>query len=444
MPKTLEISFLRQFLQSYTFAMTNTYKAIRGNLTTKPPRASHLSEWALLPLRAFLGVTFMFAGLQKLSNPNFFNPKSPISIQAQLAGATHTSPIHALLAHMLSIASPIGHVIAFGEIAVGLGIFFGLLTRVAAIGGALISFSLFLAVSFHASPYFTGADIVFVFAFLPFIVAGSPSKLSIDGIIREYAASKESLPSVEMVTMNFGEVQRLCGHYNGGNCAARSGLSCASSLCPVLLGKDAPSATPVQIASVERRTLMLASTAAGTAALGALIVGSTVGATGKLIGGAPAPTTNVLSPGTTTTNVTTTTTAPVTTTTAATTTTEAAAKTVETTTTTEAATTTTAAKVAGTLLGAASEVPVGKAASISLPSGDPGIVVHVSASEWRCYDAVCPHAGCTVGYSGSMLVCPCHGSEFQVSNGDVISGPAPHGLEEFKIVESANGNLYLQ
>ena len=34
------------------------------NLLTPPPRAWALSGWALLPLRLFFGVTFMFAGMQ--------------------------------------------------------------------------------------------------------------------------------------------------------------------------------------------------------------------------------------------------------------------------------------------------------------------------------------------------------------------------------------------
>ena len=62
------------------------------------------------------------------------------------------------------------------------------------------------------------------------------------------------------------------------------------------------------------------------------------------------------------------------------------------------------------------------------------------------YDAVCPHAGCTVGYyaANDIIVCPCHGSEFAVTTGDVINGPAPHGLAKLKIAEGSNGNLYLQ
>src|SRR5215475_11237715 len=51
---------------------------------------------ALLPLRAFLGFTFCFAGLQKLANPLFFEAGNPASIQAQLAGAARRSPIHLL------------------------------------------------------------------------------------------------------------------------------------------------------------------------------------------------------------------------------------------------------------------------------------------------------------------------------------------------------------
>ena len=60
--------------------------------------------WFLVPLRLFLGGTFLFAGLQKLANPQFFSNDSPISIHAQLVGATHVSPIHALVAHLVPVA----------------------------------------------------------------------------------------------------------------------------------------------------------------------------------------------------------------------------------------------------------------------------------------------------------------------------------------------------
>jgi thiosulfate dehydrogenase [quinone] large subunit len=71
---------------------------------------------ALLPLRAFLGFTFCFAGLQKLANPRFFDAADPASIQSQLAGAAHRSPIHALIAPLGHVAVPLGILIAFGEL----------------------------------------------------------------------------------------------------------------------------------------------------------------------------------------------------------------------------------------------------------------------------------------------------------------------------------------
>lgn len=68
-------------------------------MTSKPvpeQPASDVLGRALLPLRAFLGVTFCFAGLEKLANPRFFDAADPASIQAQLAGAARRSPVHAL------------------------------------------------------------------------------------------------------------------------------------------------------------------------------------------------------------------------------------------------------------------------------------------------------------------------------------------------------------
>ena len=53
---------------------------------------------------------------------------------------------------------------------------------------------------------------------------------------------------------------------------------------------------------------------------------------------------------------------------------------------------------------------------------------------------------CGVGYNAAndIVVCPCHGSEFAVTTGDVVNAPVPHGLAKLKIVERSNGNLYLQ
>jgi thiosulfate dehydrogenase [quinone] large subunit len=77
-------------------------------------------------------------------------------------------------------------------------------------------------------------------------------------------------------------------------------------------------------------------------------------------------------------------------------------------------------------------------------TGDPAIVIQATAGHFVAFDAVCPHAGCTVGYSpaNSLIVCPCHGSEFNPATGARVAGPAPHGLRSIQIAESSNGQLY--
>ena len=91
-------------------------------------------------------------------------------------------------------------------------------------------------------------------------------------------------------------------------------------------------------------------------------------------------------------------------------------------------------------------MPVGGAATFTLPSGDPGIVLQPTKGQFLAYDAVCPHAGCTVSFSkaADLMVCPCHGSEFKVTNGDVIAGPAPHGLTEYTVSTGTDGQLYVR
>src|SRR3954467_8848219 len=65
-------------------------------------RAASPSELALLPIRAFFGVTFVYAGIDKLLDPAFLDPTSPGSITAQLQAFARVSP----LAPLVRLAEP--------------------------------------------------------------------------------------------------------------------------------------------------------------------------------------------------------------------------------------------------------------------------------------------------------------------------------------------------
>src|SRR3954468_13235650 len=136
---------------------------------------------ALLPLRLFLGITFVYAGIQKLSDPGFLHPGAPTYIGTQLHGFANGTPGGFLLrAFALPQPQIAGVGVALLEIAVGLLVTAGLLTRLAAAAGLGLNFVLFLTNSWHAYPYFLGSDIVFVFAWLPFVLTGASDQPALD------------------------------------------------------------------------------------------------------------------------------------------------------------------------------------------------------------------------------------------------------------------------
>jgi Rieske Fe-S protein len=53
--------------------------------------------------------------------------------------------------------------------------------------------------------------------------------------------------------------------------------------------------------------------------------------------------------------------------------------------------------------------------------------------------AVCPHQNCLVNeVTDQKIICPCHGSEFSITDGAVIQGPATSGLSSVAV--SVNGD----
>jgi thiosulfate dehydrogenase [quinone] large subunit len=352
-----------------------------------PPAAPPLGR-VLLPLRAFLGFTFCFAGLQKLANPRFFDAADPASIQSQLAGAGRLSPIHALISPLGHVAVPLGIVIALGELAVGVGTLLGFRARLAAAGGIALALLLFLTVSFHSSPYYTGADIVFAFAWTPLLLAGAGPVLSLDAAIADRAARHRKTGSgrrevvvtaaVAGASLAVGGLAAGLGRLAGGT----SGQSDEQALSPAAAARSA-SSSPGSSSSASSSPASSSSASSGPAATAS---------------GNDAPT---AAPGQT---------------------------------------------PPGKAIGPASKVPVGQAASFTDPSsGDPSLVIQPSAGTFVAFDAVCPHAGCTVGYNAAqkVIACPCHGSQFNASTGAVEVGPAPRGLKKLTIAEGSSGQLYV-
>jgi len=74
-------------------------------------------------------------------------------------------------------------------------------------------------------------------------------------------------------------------------------------------------------------------------------------------------------------------------------------------------------------------------------SGKPAVLVHLDSGKFAAYSAVCTHQGCKVAYRGGQLACPCHGSIFDATNGQVVNPPAQRPLPKIPI-EVRKGEVF--
>ncbi|WP_068250763.1 Rieske (2Fe-2S) protein [Janibacter corallicola] len=87
--------------------------------------------------------------------------------------------------------------------------------------------------------------------------------------------------------------------------------------------------------------------------------------------------------------------------------------------------------------------PGGKDGELRLPTSDVPegggvvrervVVTQPRSGTFEAFDATCPHQGCAVDeVTEKAIVCPCHGSEFDPTDGSVTHGPAEKGLTRMK------------
>jgi thiosulfate dehydrogenase (quinone) large subunit len=128
-------------------------------------------SWSARLLRTFLGVTFVYAGLQKLADPGYLHAGSGTYIGTQLLGFARGSPIGGVLRALAHAPIPIGVFVALVEIGVGVGTLLGIAPVTAAAGGLAVNLILFLSASWHVHPYFLGSDSMYAVAWCAYLVA---------------------------------------------------------------------------------------------------------------------------------------------------------------------------------------------------------------------------------------------------------------------------------
>jgi thiosulfate dehydrogenase [quinone] large subunit len=132
---------------------------------------SFARSWQNIPIgarliRLFLGVTFIYGGWNKATDPGFLNPQSASYIGAQITSYLDTSPISFALKPMIENATVIGWSIIITEFAIGIATLTGIALELAALGGFFLSITLWLTATWTVKPYFLGSDTAYAILWL--------------------------------------------------------------------------------------------------------------------------------------------------------------------------------------------------------------------------------------------------------------------------------------
>lgn len=85
----------------------------------------------------------------------------------------------------------------------------------------------------------------------------------------------------------------------------------------------------------------------------------------------------------------------------------------------------------GSVLATTAEVPVGGGKVIE---NKQVIVTQPKKGDFLAFSSICTHQGCTVqGVENGKIVCPCHGSEYSDTTGEVLKGPATQPLAKVDV-----------
>ncbi|MGW7576683.1 DoxX family membrane protein [Streptomyces sp. NPDC054765] len=134
----------------------------------------------LLPLRIFLGLISVYAGMGKLCDPVYFDGGERGSMVKWLLSLDPWALAVPLRDFAVSHPVGAGLTVAFLQVVVGVLTICGLWQRVAASIGAMLSAALLMTVSWRTLPAYDAPDIIYLAAWSPLIIAGAPV-YSVDG-----------------------------------------------------------------------------------------------------------------------------------------------------------------------------------------------------------------------------------------------------------------------
>lgn len=131
-------------------------------------------------LRAFLGFTWIYAGWDKATDPGFLTKGSASFIGTQLGGYSTQSPIGGLFNKLIEHSTSVGIFVILSEFAIGLATLLWVAPTSAAFAGFAMATGLWLASSFHVSPYFLASDTAYAILWLVYFFTLIGNRRTVD------------------------------------------------------------------------------------------------------------------------------------------------------------------------------------------------------------------------------------------------------------------------
>ena len=88
-----------------------------------------------------------------------------------------------------------------------------------------------------------------------------------------------------------------------------------------------------------------------------------------------------------------------------------------------------------TVITTINDLAVGQSLEFTSSAGISAILFRSSEDKVYALSRICTHEGCSVDFdmNQNRLICPCHGANYEATDGSVISGPTTKALAKIKV-----------
>jgi thiosulfate dehydrogenase [quinone] large subunit len=125
---------------------------------------------AVRVIRLWLGLTWVYGGWNKATDPGFLSKTGSTYIGRQLTGYASNSPFGFFFRHLIERATFVGVTVTILEFAIGIATLFWIAPTFTAFVGFSMSVGLWIAATWHVKPYFLGSDTAYAVLWLSYFL----------------------------------------------------------------------------------------------------------------------------------------------------------------------------------------------------------------------------------------------------------------------------------